>query len=167
MKFKSILVLALTLFLAMPALAWFGSKSSDQEVAKDLEHMLKDGERSVPLPAITNWNERKMVQWLYEMRDDPDFTTYSYLFVPMTGEFVLLCRSVGFGINASIQMANPSKIVKAIQGQRHIMPQAEPNGLFMPQGLAATYVMCLDEEKEEVKPVYVEPEVIVSPFPLK
>ena len=46
------------------------------------------------------------------------------------------------------------------------LPQPEPNGLFMPEGLAATYVMCVDAVRDDVKAVYVEPEVIVSPFPL-
>ena len=37
-------------------------------------------------------------------------------------------------------------------------------GLFMPEGLSATYVMCMIKGK--LKPVYVEPEIIVSPFKL-
>jgi len=44
------------------------------------------------------------------------------------------------------------------------MPQADPNGLFMPEGLSATWVMLWDENTEEFRPVYFEPVIIVSPF---
>lgn len=40
------------------------------------------------------------------------------------------------------------------------------NGLFMPQGLSATWLMMIDPQTNEPRPVYVEPEIIVSPFPL-
>jgi len=173
---KTLTTTALAAVLAFsavsPASAWWGSSNSgdsNAQVERDLETQLMEGVRQVPLPAITNWTERRAVQYLYELRDDPNFTTYSYLFVPMTGQFVLLCNSVGFGINASIQMANPEAIVEMDLGQyrgQGTLPQAEPNGLFMPEGLAATYVMCVDEENESIEPMYVEPELIVTPFPL-
>lgn len=37
----------------------------------------------------------------------------------------------------------------------------------MPEGPAATWVMCVDEAGDDVKAVYVEPEIIVSPIQLK
>lgn len=43
--------------------------------------------------------------------------------------------------------------------------QAEPNGLYMPDSAEATWVMCSDG-KGGVAPVYSEPRLIVSPFPL-
>ena len=46
------------------------------------------------------------------------------------------------------------------------MPQADPNGLFMPSGLSATWLMMIDQRTGEARPVYVEPQIIVSPFPL-
>ena len=42
------------------------------------------------------------------------------------------------------------------------MPQPEPNGLFMPDGLAATWLMLIDE-KGDIHPAYFEPAIIVSP----
>ena len=48
-----------------------------------------------------------------------------------------------------------------------VVPQADPNGLFMPTGLSATWLMMIDPKTHEPRPVYIEPEIIVSPFPLK
>ena len=42
----------------------------------------------------------------------------------------------------------------------------EPNGLFMPEGLSATWLLMIDPKTNEPRPVYVEPQIIVSPFPL-
>lgn len=142
------------------------AQSSDQIQAQQAERLAREAAQQVGAPGITNFTEKRLVRWLYELRDEPNYRTYSYI-VTMTGDLIKICDSVGYGINASIQFSNPEKKVGADLGQYNghvLMPQAEPNGLFMPEGLAATYVMCVDGE--DVSAVYVEPEVIVSPFPL-
>ncbi|KPN64680.1 hypothetical protein AKJ29_00145 [Aliiroseovarius crassostreae] len=100
--------------------------------------------------------------------DNPEYRTYSYI-VTMDGSFIKICDIIGFGINASIQFSSPEKAVSAGVYRENglmTMPQMEPNGLSMPEGLAATYVMCVNPDGEGVRPVYVEPSVVVSPFPL-
>jgi len=166
-----LLTTALAIGIASPALAFWGSNStpsSDKSTAQQMEQLLKEGERQTGLPAITNFTEKRMVKWLYELRDQPNYRTYTYI-VTMTGKLVKICDSVGYGINASIQYSNPEKIVSMDLGQYNgqgVMPQAEPNALFMPEGLAATYVMCVSEDSDDVKAVYIEPEIIVSPIEL-
>ena len=168
---KILLTTALAIVIASPALAFWGSSStpsSDKSTAQQMEQLLKEGERQTGLPAITNFTEKRMVKWLYELRDQPNYRTYTYI-VTMTGQLVKICDSVGYGINASIQYSNPEKIVSMDLGQyggQGVMPQAEPNALFMPEGLAATYVMCVSEDSDDVKAVYIEPEIIVSPIEL-
>ena len=144
------------------------AQSSDQIQAQQNERLAREATQAVPMPAITNFTEKRMVKWLYELRDRPNYRTYTYL-VNLEGKLVFLCDSVGYGINASIQFSNPEKLTRADMGQYTgdiPMPQAEPNGLFMPEGLAATYVMCSDPAKKEVVAVYVEPEIVVSPIKL-
>lgn len=149
---------------------WFTPEppSSDKEMSQKAEAQNKQIDQMVGYPSIINGFEKRMVRMLYELRDDPEFRTYSYM-VTLQGTFVKICDSIGYGINASIQFSNPEKLFRTDLGQydgNMTMPQAEPNGLFMPEGLAATYVLCLNPETEDVQAVYVEPEVIVSPFPM-
>jgi hypothetical protein len=166
-----LLTTVVALGLATPAMAFWGEpkpKSADATVAADMEKLLKEGERQTGLPAISNFTEKRMVKWLYELRDQPNYRTYTYI-VTMTGKLVKVCDSIGYGINASIQYSNPEKVMKngsLSDSTFGTMPQAEPNGLFMPQGLAATYVMCVDTANDDVKAVYIEPEIIVSPIEL-
>lgn len=174
---KLLLSIAVTSLLATSASAGLFKQrapSSDKAMAEQMEQLLKDAERQTGLPAITNFTEKRAVKYLYELRDEPEYRTYTYLFVPMTGKYVKLCDSMGYGINASIQYSNPEKVYHGSGANGRsatFMPQAEPNALFMPEGLAATYVLCInkgpDAEAEPVKAVYIEPEIIVSPVPLE
>ncbi|MCG7628958.1 hypothetical protein MHM88_14195 [Epibacterium sp. MM17-32] len=168
---KKIFAALLALVIATPASAWFAepTPSSDKAMAQKAEAQQRQVDQTVGFPSVVNGFEKRMVRMLYEKRDDPNYRTYSYI-VTMTGDFVKICDSVGFGINASIQFSNSEKVVSAGRYRENgymTLPQAEPNGLYMPEGLAATYVLCVDEEKEELVPVYIEPEIAVSPFPLK
>jgi hypothetical protein len=79
----------------------------------------------------------------------------------INGKLHFLCNSIGYGLSASVQYTNPMKY----SNNGGHLPQADPNGLFMPQGLSATYVLCVDKNKK-IRPVYSEPSLIVSPFKL-
>ena len=153
---------------------WFDVEppSTDEAVSEQMEKLLKEGERQTGLPAISNFTEKRMVKWLYELRDQPNYRTYTYI-MTMNGQLIKICDSVGYGISASIQYSNSEKVVDyedfvgdRVDSNVGTIPQAEPNGLFMPEGLAATYVMCVDGKSEDVKAVYIEHEIIVSPFEL-
>lgn len=167
---KILLATAIAATLATPSFAFWGTStsSSDKSMAQQMETLVKEGERQTGMPGITNFTEKKMVKWLYELRDQPNYRTYTYI-VTMTGKLIKICDGVGYGINASIQYSNPEKVYheRGPSGATAaFIPQAEPNGLFMPEGLAATYVMCVDEGSDDVKAVYVEPEIVVSPIEL-
>lgn len=145
------------------------AQSADSIQAQQTAQMVKEAAMQTGMPGITNFTEKKAVKWLYELRDEPNYRTHTYI-VTISGEFIKVCDSVGYGINASIQYSNPERRdwedPVGSDTSPTYLPQPEPNGLFMPEGLAATYVMCVDADNDDVKAVYVEPEVVVSPFPL-
>lgn len=137
--------------------------STDKAQRAATEKMVKAANQSVGMPNITNFTEKRFAKLLYELKDQ-EVTTFSY-FMDLNGGLHFLCESVGYGMPASVQYVNPAKIMKSQYGVTTI-PQPEPNGLFMPEGLAATFVMCSDG-KGGVRPIYSEPELIVSPFKLR
>jgi hypothetical protein len=86
----------------------------------------------------------------------------------MTGRLIFLCDSIGYGIPYATQFTSPSKIYSpcaSCQGAISL-PQADPNGLFSPASAEGTWIMCKDPKGDAVKPVYVEPRTVVSPFRL-
>ena len=159
--------LILLFLIAVNCFAMGGtSKSSvDAQQARETERMVSEASRRTGLPNITKFTEKRFQKMIYELRDR-EVKTYSY-FMDMNGRLHFLCNSIGYGIPASVQYVNPERIAY----ERHntgvaTLPQPEPNGLFMPDSLDATYVLCADK-KGKLHPVYSEPKLIVSPFPLQ
>jgi len=150
--------------------------SADKELANQTELAMQEANRQVGMPAIVNFQEKKIMKQIYELRDQEDYICYAYLFNAFTGEVgQFIGKCIGYGLPYSTQFSNPEKVVS---GGRMLgytastvesilaIPQPEPNGLFMPEGLSATWLLLIDPETNEPRPVYIEPEILVSPFPL-
>lgn len=142
--------------------------TADQTQRKATEQSLKEADARIGMPAITNFQERKLAKMIFELRDKEDLVTYAYL-VTWEAKLVFIGKCVGFGLPYSVQYTNPEKRASSRGGGVWLdftIPQADPNGLFMPDGLSATWLMMIDPETNEPRPVYVEPQIVVSPFPL-
>ncbi len=156
----------LVMFVVMFALVGCSYDNVDTSVRKQQESRMQEAQSQAGLPAIKNFQEKKMMKMLYELRDQEDLTCYAYLFNERTGsvgQFLGTC--LGYGLPASTQYSNPEKRLYHNSGSGTI-PQAEPNGLFMPDGLSATWLMMVDKKTGTARPVYIEPLIIVSPFRL-
>lgn len=139
------------------------AKTADQEQAAKTEQMVAAGVQSVGMPDIHNFSEMHDAKDLYEERDKMN-PTYTYIF-DMMGKTHLVCKSYGYGLPYSVQFSNPEKMIRLRQASYYKLPQPEPNGLFMPEGLSATWVKCAGD-KGSYKWVYIEPTIVVSPFKL-
>jgi len=139
------------------------SASADEKERAATDRAAGEAAMQVGMPAVTHFTEKRMMKQLYELRDNPSFRTYAYI-LDFNGNLHKICDATGYGIPYATQFSNPQKR----DGWEHAitLPQAEPNGLFMPASADGTWVMCLDPRDKGVKPVYIEPRVIVSPFPL-
>lgn len=149
--------------------------ASDAEQSQATEALSQQKNAEVGMPGITNFTEARLVRMLYELRDQMSLSTYTY-YVDMNGVRHELCQSVGYGIPYSVQFSNPQRASWTSSSGYVILPQPEPNGLWTPDGLSATWVMCALPEGTQglpgfaelgIAPMYVEPEIIVSPFPLR
>ena len=128
------------------------------------ERILEEGQRQTGMPAIHNFQEKKLLKMIYELRDNEKIVNYAYLFNEFNGKLIYLGKCIGYGIPYSTQYSNPEKI-DPTQNGNVALPQAEPNGLFMPSSSEGTWVMLLDGDGSP-HPVYIEPKVIVSPIKL-
>ena len=144
--------------------------TSDERQQDQQERTLQEATSQVGMPAIKNFRERKLYKDILEMRDQDGLVTYTYLYNEMQGKLVFLGESIGFGLPYSTQFTNPQKVERhSTAGNGWIyptLPQADPNGLFSPASAEGTWVLLKNPNGKEVRPVYVEPRVIVSPFPL-
>jgi hypothetical protein len=142
------------------------SSDSDAIQRKQQEIILAEGASQVGMPNIKNFREKKLLRDIFDLRDQTGLVTYTYVFSEMTGKKFFFCQSIGYGIPYATQFTNPQKIETRVGGLIAVIPQADPNGLFSPAGAEGTWVMCKDPKGSDVRPVYVEPRIIVSPFKL-
>ncbi len=157
---------ALALLLVFCMGADCNSTTADDEQRVQTESLMEEMNAQVGMPAIKNFNEKRIAKQIFELRDDAKLMTYTYI-VDMNGHQHLLCKSMGYGLPYSVQYTNPQRIAKSNSYGHVTLPQPDPNGLFMPDGLSATWVLCIAPGTKKSTPVYVEPQIIVSPFPLE
>lgn len=132
--------------------------------SKQQNKVQQESNSQVGTPAITKFTEKRLLKQIYEMRDN-NIPTYTYLVNNMTGKPVFLVESIGYGIPASTQYNNPEQTYTYREGVT-TLPMAEPNGLYSPAATHGTWVMVKDPNGQGVTPIFVEPDVIVSPVKL-
>lgn len=151
-------------FVLLASVATMGQSacgsSANQEQARQTEQLAQESNRQVGMPGITNFTEKRLLRQLYELRDQ-EISTFTYI-VDWQGRLFHVCDSIGFGVPFSSQFSNP----ETYYNHGVTLPQTEPNGLFPPTSSSATWVICADPNGE-FRPVYVEPLIMVSTFPMK
>lgn len=144
------------------------SKDADEAQREQTKQAMSEAQSQIGMPAIHNFQERKLAKLIFELRDREDLVCWAYI-VDLNGRLVFIGKCIGFGLPYSVQYTNPERVEHATSWPENgwlTLPQPDPNGLFMPQGLSATWLMMIDPETNDPRPVYVEPQIIVSPFPL-
>ena len=161
------------LFIASLVMLLFIAAKCDQEPTADQvdqrrqEYILKEGVREIGMPAIKNFQEKKTLKWILELRDDAKILNYAYVFSEVSGKFTFIGKCIGYPLPYATQYTNPQKTVDGrFQGEFTIIPQADPNGLFSPASAEGTWVLLVNPKNGEAKPMYIEPKVTVVPFPL-
>lgn len=129
---------------------------NDKEESYQNQLMQKAADE-VGMPDITEFYEKKLAKEILELRDDSDLVCYAYTQSEMSGKYVYLGRSMGYGLPYSTQYTNP--YVYYLNGAT--LPQADPNGLYSPDGLSATWLWLIDEKTGEPNISYIEQEIFV------
>jgi hypothetical protein len=162
---RKFFILFLLIAITFTFVGCSGEDSSDEVLRKKTEASMKEANAQIGMPAIKNFQERKLAKMIFELRDQENLVCYAYVVAKMTGKLVYIGKCIGFGLPYSVQYTSPEKL-QYHHGSRWKMPQADPNGLFMPSGLSATWLMMIDNKTGKARPVYIEPEIVVSPFRL-
>lgn len=184
-KFLNLVVICLVLGLLFSSNAFAWGNSGDAKAGGDLDikqqrqlkTLLAEGDREAGLPNIVNFQQKKMMKWIYELADRADLITYTYIKADMTGKLIFVGKTIGYGIPFSAQYTNPEKIIDGEieggikdkyqdAGEINVVSRADPNGLFMPTSSSATWVIMIHPETGEPVVDYWEPELVFKPFPM-
>lgn len=174
-KMKRIGIMLVVLLIAALAVGceYQPDTSSTRVESKAMEDNLQEANRAVGMPRIDDFYEKKLAKQIFELRDNSDLITYAYM-TNLDGKFIYMGRCYGFGLPYSVQYTNPMKLVDDYIGNSDsntfserrwadfTIPQADPNGLYMPEGLSATWLVLINEETGEPEIVYTEPSIVVT-----
>lgn len=152
---KKFLILLPTLSLFLMAAS---CDEARMEQTRKTDQLIQESNRQIGMPAIVNFQERRMMKDLYEKRD-AKIATHSYIVNQMRGCLVYLGASIGFGLPYATQFTSPTEYTTG-------RLQPEPNGLYMPSDAHGTWIMLLNPDTKQADPVYIEPDVLVSSFRL-
>jgi hypothetical protein len=136
-------------------MVWFlfvyNQSTSDQLQHTQQEALLRAADAAIGMPVLVNFEERKMLKRILEIRDQAINTT-TYI-VDMNGHPHKICDSIGYGFPYSTQFTNPlQKPLKTV-----VLSHAEPNGLFSPSSSEGTWISCVDPVNKHIQVVYAEP----------
>ena len=141
--------------------------SADKKQRKQTEEMMLEIGRQVGMPNIVNFQQKKLMKMVLELCDQENLITYAYIKSDYHGKLYFIGKCIGYGIPFSAQYTNPEKpISRSTYHDSNTIPQPDPNGLFMPTSSSATWLMMIDPKTNKPRPVYFEPEIVVSAFPL-
>ena len=169
---KKLIYAALFSVLIMASLHLVGcgpeTQSSDQIEQSKQSSIVDEITREVGMPTLTHFFEKKQLKDLYQKRDNPNLVCYAYLYSEQTGKLTFFCNCIGYGIPYATQYSSSEKWVNGSTSEySHSAPQSEPNGLFPPSTAEGTWILMVNPNNlGDIKPIYVEPRVIVSPVKL-
>jgi hypothetical protein len=131
------------------------------------KELMNQADSKLGMPNVKNFYEKAMMKTIIEDCDKSNLVTYAYVKNDMTGKLVYLGQAMGYGLPFGTEYTNPQYIANSYsQGGFAILPQPDPNGLFKPADVNATWLMLIDPATKKAKPVYVESDLTVSPFKL-
>lgn len=142
------------------------ASEAEKQAREDVEQLANELYSEVGTPEINNFQEAKIAKEIMELRDQEGLTTWTYI-VDRDGGKHLVCKSIGYGLPYSTQLTNPEKTIEESHGGDHAIPQREPNGLYMPNNVSATWVLCQDDSERGYSPQYVEPRIMVLTEPVE
>jgi hypothetical protein len=160
-RFGSIAIIFTLVVVLLMVFAFAGTcttpNPADEQQRKVQEEINLQSNQVVGMPNISNFREKATLKMIYELRDQSNLVTYSYIYSVYTGKFTFLGQTIGYPIPYSTQFTNPERPLNPNYMDSSMIPQADPNGLFSPQSSAATWVLMKEPAPStKVTPFYCE-----------
>lgn len=160
-------IISLIVVLSVICLTFTGcyEKSTEQKIADQQNQLLQQVTDQIGMPDIKEFFEKKMAKEIIELRDNSKLVCHAYTKNEMTGKYIYEGKCMGFGLPYSVQYTNPQTVQRfSTPGGAtwEIVPQADPNGLYMPDSAAATWLMMINEDTGKIEVQYYEPNIVVT-----
>lgn len=122
------------IIIALPLLALAAcaepQQSSDTLANQQQERLSKQSVQAVGLPAIVNFQEKRILKDILELRDQPNLVTYTYI-TDMGGHLHKVCDSIGYGVPYATQYTSPPEA--GVRLQQRPRPRPCPHAAGRPE----------------------------------
>ena len=144
--------------------------TSNQKEAAVQEQLKAEADRQVGMPAITNFQQKRLANKIISECDRTNLICYAYTLPEYSGKPYFIGKCIGYGLPYATQYTNPMALQKVGQsgsGWRYeVLPQADPDGLFKPASADGTWLELIDPIDNTPHVAYIEPKIMVVPFRL-
>lgn len=144
-------------------------KSAEKKQQEQTDKLMDEVNSQIGMPNIVNFQQKKLMKMIFELCDKEELQCYLYIFSAYLGKFIYIDKCIGYGLPFAAQYTNPLKAKRCDMGSHYndfVLPQADPNMLYMPTSSSATWLIMKDKKNEKIRVGYWEPEIVVLPFVL-
>jgi hypothetical protein len=131
--------------------------SADAMAQAQQEDVQKRAQEEVGIYTPTNFTQKREANLIGQLLDQPNLATLSYT-KDIYGKWHCVGHTVGFPLPYATQTTSPEKVSNPYGTQYMTLPQAEPNGLFLPPQADGTWILLVNS-KGVVRPTYIEDHV--------
>lgn len=158
---KKILVLTIAGFVLNGCSSPIGDAKTSQ-IVQDQQEVYN---KNQPIPFFS-WSLQKDLWTKYYLSLNDGTNTWTVI-ESSNGKLEHYSKTVGHPIPKDTQLTNPQYITTNTNASGyHVLPQAEPDGLFTSQHTDATIIF-EDNEDGTVAPIYTEQKATSYPYPVK
>lgn len=132
--------------------------TADQQAASQQEDLAKRAQDEVGIYQPTHFTRKRLANRIGQMLDDPALATISYA-QALDGRLHCIGHTIGFPLPGATQTTNPEHLVDADLGQYRgnlTLPQPEPDQLFSPATMDATWILLVNPKTGQAAPAYFE-----------
>jgi hypothetical protein len=160
-RFGSIAIIFTLVVVLLMVFAFAGTcttpNPADEQQRQAQEQINQQSNAVVGMPNISNFFEKETLKQIYELRDQANLVTYSYIYSVYTGKFTFIGQTIGYPIPYATQFTNPERPLNPNYMDSTVIKQADPNGLFSPDSAMATWVLLKEPAPStRVTPFYCE-----------
>ena len=138
-----------------------GTRTADQKAAVQQEDLAERAQTEVGIYQPTNFVRKRLANRIAQMLDTPSLVTVSYA-QGLDGRLRCIGHTIGFPLPGATQTTAPTHfVVKPHTVHPYVprdyeqAPQAEPDQLFSPSSMDATWILLINE-KGIAEPAYFE-----------
>jgi hypothetical protein len=143
--------------------------SAEQVQANQQQDISKRAVEEVGIYTPTHFTRKRLANRIGQLLDDPNYATVSYA-QGMDGRLTCIGHTIGYPMPGATQTTAPQRLAtsaETLYRDDMLVPQPEPDQLYYPASVDATWILLINQKTGQAEPVYFEGHVQTFPQGVK